>query len=303
MDTEVIKCFYAVASNMSFTLASQQLFLTQSTLSRKIIRLEEELDTVLFDRSGGRLKLTLTGEIFYEKSWEIMKRLQELELEIKTLRGREGALRIGCYGIYDLEIVFGVSKVMKEKYPEIILNIYQENPGILAQDIKNGKTDVVFAVNCELEGIPDLQKQCLLHQKEKLIVNPEHRYASKKEVTMGDLADEMLVLWDRLEAPNCYDIVIRTCIDRGFVPRIHSFQGRKDGIILSILSSNSVTILPVGVTTLERENIKMVDIIDLDIDVNYMAAARNDSTNPVLPLFWSELLNVCNQIDIEQYNV
>ncbi len=58
MNTTQIKCFLAVAETLNFTKAANQLFISQPGLSRQIVSLERELNTLLFIRDKHTVRLT-----------------------------------------------------------------------------------------------------------------------------------------------------------------------------------------------------------------------------------------------------
>jgi DNA-binding transcriptional LysR family regulator len=84
----LIEGFEAAARNLSFTKSAQELFLTQSAVSRQIKALEERLGVQLFQRRTRALSLTKAGETLYRTVSDVLRRLDETTKEI---RGRSGA--------------------------------------------------------------------------------------------------------------------------------------------------------------------------------------------------------------------
>lgn len=72
MNDTLIQSFLSVAEEGSFCKAAEKIYISQPNLSRNIARLEKELDTQLFDRSGKHIALTEAGRI-YEKAFQKMK--------------------------------------------------------------------------------------------------------------------------------------------------------------------------------------------------------------------------------------
>lgn len=68
MDIRVLRYFLAAAEQQSISGAAQKLHVTQPTLSRQFMELEEELGHTLFVRSNRKLRLTSKGELFYERA-------------------------------------------------------------------------------------------------------------------------------------------------------------------------------------------------------------------------------------------
>ncbi|MEG0503759.1 MAG: LysR family transcriptional regulator, partial [Raoultibacter sp.] len=67
MNIENLECFVEVASCGNFTKAAERMFLVQSTASRRVQRLEEELGETLIVRDAPFFRLTREGELVFEK--------------------------------------------------------------------------------------------------------------------------------------------------------------------------------------------------------------------------------------------
>ncbi|MCQ2400918.1 MAG: LysR family transcriptional regulator [Lachnospiraceae bacterium] len=72
MDLKAIKYVSEIVRCGSMTKAAEELYLSQSALSQYIGKLEESLDTRIFERTGGRLRLTRAGEVFVREGASIM---------------------------------------------------------------------------------------------------------------------------------------------------------------------------------------------------------------------------------------
>lgn len=74
---DLLKGFEAAARNLSFTLAGEELFLTQSAVSRQVKAIEEQLGVVLFERRHRALLLTESGQLLYKTTADILRQLEE----------------------------------------------------------------------------------------------------------------------------------------------------------------------------------------------------------------------------------
>ena len=70
MDTQSLQAFLAVADNGSFSLAAEQLYLTQPAVSKRIATLEDQIGARLFDRIGRRVGLTEAGRVLLPRARE-----------------------------------------------------------------------------------------------------------------------------------------------------------------------------------------------------------------------------------------
>ena len=84
MNIRVIRYFIATVRAQSISAAAQQLFVTQPTLSRQFMELEEELGHKLFERSNRKIKLTPKGELFYARALEIVDLFDRTKAEVSA---------------------------------------------------------------------------------------------------------------------------------------------------------------------------------------------------------------------------
>lgn len=92
-----LQVFYAVAKNLSFTKAAQELFISQPAVTRHINKLEDQYQVLLFERQGNKLKLTSAGQTMLRHSERILQEYQQLEYSMNLLHhDHVGQLRLGA---------------------------------------------------------------------------------------------------------------------------------------------------------------------------------------------------------------
>lgn len=95
MTLNQLKYFCTACRTRSITKASEELFVTQPTISIAIKDLEAEFNIILFARNGNHLELTSAGETFYEKAKDLLKHSTEMQNEFLKLGNRVPVLKIG----------------------------------------------------------------------------------------------------------------------------------------------------------------------------------------------------------------
>lgn len=96
MDTELARTFLAVVATGSFVDAAQRLYVTQSTVSSRIQRLEEELGAELFVRNKAGTTLTSAGRQFQRYASILARTVEQARHEIGVVSGFRATLAIGC---------------------------------------------------------------------------------------------------------------------------------------------------------------------------------------------------------------
>ena len=128
MELRVLRYFLAVAKEQSFTRAAEQLHITQPTLSRQLAALEEELGSVLFNRSGRNITLTEEGLLLKRRALEIIDLQEKIIDEFKGNEEEvEGVMAIHGLG-YPVSIQGAIRYwredllVQRKLYPEVKAN-------------------------------------------------------------------------------------------------------------------------------------------------------------------------------------
>lgn len=85
LDSRQLLAFVTVVRRQSFTLAAQELHLTQSAVSHSMRALESDLGCRLLDRSGRRLVLTEQGGQFYRNAERILREMEQARLDLSNL--------------------------------------------------------------------------------------------------------------------------------------------------------------------------------------------------------------------------
>lgn len=92
-----LRVFCCVAKNLSFTKASQELFISQPAITKHIQELETMYQTRLFERMGNKISLTDAGRLLLEHCEKILEEYGRLEYEMNLLRNEHiGKLRLGA---------------------------------------------------------------------------------------------------------------------------------------------------------------------------------------------------------------
>ena len=122
---ELYKVFYHVASTLSFSEASKQLFISQSAVSQSIKTLERKLDQVLFIRSTKKVQLTPEGEILLRHIEPAMHLIQRGESQLLDAASTGGQIRIGASDTICRYFLVPYLKKFHEAFPNA-LELYDQ---------------------------------------------------------------------------------------------------------------------------------------------------------------------------------
>lgn len=143
MDIPAIETFLAVARLNSFSLAAEQLFITQPAISKRIASLEEHLGVKLFDRIQRKVILTEAGKIFLTGAQRISDAIEQSENDIASMYGSvAGELGIVTSHHIGLHRLPPILKHYVNKYPRVDLNLSFMDSETALLAVENAQTEL-----------------------------------------------------------------------------------------------------------------------------------------------------------------
>lgn len=193
MELRVLKYFLMAAREQNITKAAQALHITQPTLSRQLMALEEELGVKLFERSSHSISLTGDGLLLKRRAQEIVsleeKTVRELALE-NTLGGE---LEIGSGEFKSFSVFSDMMLAFREQNPNVSFRLYSGNADNIKERIENGILDMGV-----LSYPVDISRYEFVHIPKSetwgILVHRDFEIAGKEFVTPQDLAEIPLLM-------------------------------------------------------------------------------------------------------------
>lgn len=187
-----LKYFKTVAKTGKISTAAQELFLSAPALSTSINRLEKEVGTPLFDRTGNRITLNEQGEIFLRHVTEVFDTLDRAKSELRySLLRQQQHIWLSTSGSnLWLELLAAFS----QEYPQLTLTCSTTKH----TDIGSFFTQYTFLL-AEEEDIPEncaasLDRLRLFEDQPAILVHPDHPLAQEERVAVSALRSETLFL-------------------------------------------------------------------------------------------------------------
>ena len=168
MNTEELKTFIFLSKVKNFTLAAEQLFVAQSTVTNRISELEKEVGKKLFSRGSKTVTLTEEGEIFLRYAERILE-LQNTSIEeMNALSSHRRKFAIGAYNAaYETYVKSLVDECLKDNSITAV-NIMYGHSLDLIQQLQDNMLDAVFSsiplkrlgYNCDVYDIDRMALVC-----------------------------------------------------------------------------------------------------------------------------------------------
>ena len=263
-----LKVFLSVARNLSFTKASQELFITQPAITKHIHELESVYKTRLFDRLGNRIALTRAGLLLQEHSKRILDDYKRLDYEMHLLQNEcSGELRLGASTTIAQYVLPPFLARFIEKFPQVSLSLLNGNSRDVEGALLEHRIDLGL-----VEGIirqPNLKYTTFLKDELVAGVSTRSKLVKDDEITGKELCDVPLVLRER--GSGTLDVLETSLLSHNVRlsdMNVLMYLGSTESIKLFLENTDCMGI--VSVRSIDRELVagqfKVIEIKDLDME-------------------------------------
>ncbi len=189
MDWDKLRIFHAVADSGSLTHAGDALHLSQSAVSRQIRALEEALDTTLFHRHARGLILTEQGELLFDATAAMVKRIDSATARIRDSEEEVfGELKVTTtHGFGVLWLAPRLTKLY-EKFPDLKIDLMLEERVL---DLPMREADV--AIRMKEPSQADLIRKRLMSIRMRMYASPAYLEANGLPESLEDLSSHRLI--------------------------------------------------------------------------------------------------------------
>ena len=291
MDMRHLRCFVAVAEEMHFGRAAQRLHLTQPPVSLAIKELEEELGVRLLDRTSRRIALTPAGQMALQDARSVLASADLMRRRVReAASGLMGSLSIGFISLPAFSFLPPLLRRFSHDNPRVKLSLLEGTTDHLIHEVESGRLDIGLVFQT-----PDLPAslQSRLVQREPLVVAlPQaHPLARQATVSVGRLAHEQFLGFERHNGALMFDAIVATCMRHGFSPQI--FPARQMHTIVSLVSGGlGVALVPACVKALGRDGVVLRPMRGEKTYVATEAVWRRSDQSPELQALLAHLPRV-----------
>ncbi|KGT94326.1 LysR family transcriptional regulator [Erwinia typographi] len=178
---EALRVMDAIDRRGSFAAAADELGRVPSALSYTMQKLEEELDVVLFDRSGHRTKFTNVGRMLLERGRVLLEAADKLTTDAEALaRGWETHLTIVTEALVPSESLFPLIDKLSDKANTQISLVTEVLAGAWER-LEQGRADIVIAPDMHFRASSEINTRKLYSTISVIVASPEHPIHNEPE--------------------------------------------------------------------------------------------------------------------------
>jgi LysR family transcriptional regulator, hydrogen peroxide-inducible genes activator len=241
-----LRYIVAVAQEKNFGRAAQRCFISQPALSVAIQKLEEELQTQLFERGKSEITVTPVGERIVEQAHRVLEEAARIRDIAQAGRNQlAGLFRLGAIYTVAPYLLPDLVPALNARAPDMPLEIEENVTEQLEAALKTGRIDAaIIALPFQPPGIAT---EFLYEEPFQVVVPQRHPWAKRKTIDPSELAGEHAIL---LNVGHCFrDQVLESCpeLNRGdaTVTRSNSLETIRNmvasGLGISVLPRDALT--------------------------------------------------------------
>lgn len=266
------ECLYItkVADLGSISKAAKELFVTQSSISQSLNKLEELYSVKIFNRNPRGMSLTEAGEVIYEYALNFIDSMDRLEVEMSYFNNlQKGNLIFGISSFLGSIILPDVLSEFTEKYPNISINIIEEDSEKLEELLVNGYIKIAILHSSEFIHKRNIKFESFSEDKFIIIANKNHLNFKESSISLEDIAEENFILPGKNRGSR--EIINRIFLEKNFTPNIR-FE------ISNFITIGNLVSKGLGISIIPKRYLEFLKNKE-DISYFYLKDVVNDSWN------------------------
>lgn len=299
MQIEMLRCFLALAYYKNFSIAAESLYLSQSTMSKRIMGMEKELGTKLFERTARTVRLTSVGERIYYQVEKIVNEYDDMLSyipDVTTEQNRILTVSSVCdmsqYGITNLIIGF------ERNNPGVIAETRELSHSVIVEGLEQKRIACAIGYYELLGHVPGYEVKLLQEDPLVLVYSRHHSLARRHAPNLGDA--KFFRFCFPKEDKRFFEYILRLCAKVGFAPELTKSDVRISTIREYILQGMRLTI-----TTMSRAKRIFIDsdfivtpLRKEDI-LHLVLLVKSDITEPLYQEFAQYAVQYCKNKGFE----
>ncbi|MGY6653585.1 LysR family transcriptional regulator [Amycolatopsis sp. TRM77291] len=241
MELRELQWFITLAECEHVTAASQQLNISQPTLSRAVARLERQLGVRLFDRRQNRLHLNRYGEVLRAHALRAIGEVASAEQRITALLDpAAGTVALGFLHSLGGWLIPDLIRKYREAAPSTTFQLRGNAADVVVDEVRHRRLDI--GVTSPRPAGEDVRWYPLLEERLNVLVPANHPLARRDSVAAAELAAESFVAFPRVFGVR--QIFDRVCGEAGFTPDT-VIEGTEIGTVRALVAAEAgIAIVP-----------------------------------------------------------
>jgi DNA-binding transcriptional LysR family regulator len=282
MELNQLRCFVAAAEELHFGRAAQRLDMLPSALGRYIRLLEDDLGTRLMTRTTRSVMLTDDGVVLLKEARILLAQADSLAVKFHARGRKQGAaIRVGAIDSAAAGLLPMLLSDFRERRPDVTVKLTEDKTIRLLPALISGRLDMAL-VRPPQKPDKRLEFLFLLHETAVVAVSDHHPLASRKRVTVADLAEQPLIVPERRSRPHSHDLTMKLFAQAGLQARIAQLANEKQTIVNLVAAELGVAIVPRWTSRMAARGVRYIPLAASDMNRLPLAAAWTRGTRDLI---------------------
>lgn len=281
MDIDYIRCFIQAAESGSFSEAAEKLYISPSTVSRRMTSLEQELGVQLFVRHPFTSILTDAGRNYLPRMREIVSHYDRLLEQIQMDQKGGKCFRLACVGHHLPKLFHQIYRELTLRYPAMTLTMNRFYNLDIDQIFETDNSDIVFADETLHVERARLSVLPVSRATFDFVCSVRHPYAKLERIPLSALAKEKLVLWPSRRSTSSFKRIREAFEPLDYWRNIEIRHLPRDELLWNVQWLNENTIFTSDCLTDLPEYLAHVPIEGIE-PLQLTAVFKTEHANPLL---------------------
>lgn len=286
VNLNAIRNFVKIAKLGNITKAADELYITQPTLSRQLVQLENSLSVKLFNRNRSGVELTASGEIVYKQCLNLLNAYDTFCSTILNLQSIiSGNLNI-AHQKNCAEFVFNLHSDFLNQYPKVTISNFRQGPRSYIDLLMAGKLHLAYLPTIELSQHPSsINSLPIITKRNMLLVSMNNPLSRLDRIHIAQLKDESFIMPSKTNAPFLLQEIVDSCEAAGFTPKAVSYCNNFVDYMTDILRYDAVSIHPYMPNVEGSGLVKYLELDGFPQEYPLSLIWNSGDTNPLIPVY------------------
>ena len=288
MNYKKLRYFYTVAQTLNFTKAAEQLYISQSAVSRHMKELEEDFGVPLFVRTNRDLILTDAGRVLKDEVQQWFSREDEIYQKVRAAAFKNiTRFNIGFMGIRPAYHIPAIVNQMLLESPDLSVNLRRYNWDEILASLNCNETDICLRLRMGEFQDENYEHFVLDQAYPAMVVSARHPMAKEKKASLKAFRNERFLILSGKDSAIPYSYTRKMFQKSGFIPQSSEYD-QVETILMMIHSDAGVSLLSRFAATDQFPDLCIVELEEIDPLYLELIWKKNNA-NAFIPNFVEKL--------------
>ena len=263
LNLDLLRSFFAIVDQGSLNKAAERLRVSQSTLTRQMQALEQEVGGPLLERGPGGVALTATGHALLEGMKPLLGQFDAALADVRgRARGQSAELRVGYLMSAAQDYLNPALAELRKGHPEVKVKMRDLSPGEQMKALRAGELDVALIGQTGVLLKTEFYVKTLAVLPVQVAMSSDHPLAREKTVQLADFKKEVFVGALDEDVPGANQWIARLCKKAGFRARIVQDADSLTHALSIVVTEGAVALMPVHTTSIRAPGVVLKPLQD-----------------------------------------